>query len=184
MSKTTFDPRKHHRHSIRLPNYNYAQPGGYFITIVTYHRDLLFGEIVNQTMRFNSFGRIVDECWRAIPEHFPNVELGAYVVMPNHVHGIIIIHVRRGTIPSTCGLGRCIVPLRNNFRNPYRVPYRRLSARSRQRSLAGLSVNTISPASGSETTTNTPFETRRICKIKPITSTPIRCCGMKMMKIR
>jgi putative transposase len=60
-----FDPRKpfdaaqdkHHRRSIRLPNYDYAQPGGYFITIVTYHRDLLFGEIVNEEIQLNDFGK-------------------------------------------------------------------------------------------------------------------------------
>jgi REP element-mobilizing transposase RayT len=93
-----FDPQRHHRHSIRLPNYDYTQPGEYFITIVTYKRDLLFGEIVNEEMRLNDFGKIADECWREIPNHFPNVELGAYVVMPNHMHGIIIIHDARGTI--------------------------------------------------------------------------------------
>jgi len=53
---------------------------------------------VNKEMVLNDFGRIVDVCWRAIPEHFPNVELGAHVVMPNHFHGIIIIHGGRGTI--------------------------------------------------------------------------------------
>lgn len=93
-----FDPKKHHRRSIRIKEYDYTQPGGYFITIVTYHRDLLFGEIVNEEIRLNEFGQIIDECWRAIPDHFPNVELGAYVVMPNHIHGIIIIHDGRGRI--------------------------------------------------------------------------------------
>jgi putative transposase len=82
-----FDPQKHHRRSIRLKEYDYTQPGGYFITIVTYQRDCLFGKITNEEMQLNTHGQIVDECWRAIPEHFPNVELGAYIVMPNHVHG-------------------------------------------------------------------------------------------------
>jgi REP element-mobilizing transposase RayT len=73
---------------------------------VTYERDCLFGEIVNEHMQLNALGCIADECWRAIPEHFTNVKLGAYVVMPNHVHGIIVItdradadaSARRGTI--------------------------------------------------------------------------------------
>jgi REP element-mobilizing transposase RayT len=93
-----FDPQKHHRRSIRLEEYDYTQPGGYFVTIVTYQRDCLFGEIINEQIQLNEFGRIVDECWREIPHHFPNVELGAYVVMPNHVHGIIVITDGRGTI--------------------------------------------------------------------------------------
>lgn len=93
-----FDPQKHHRRSIRLKEFDYAQQGGYFITVVTYQRECLFGEIVNEEMQLNELGKIADECWRAIPEHFPNVELGAYVVMPNHVHGIIEITDGRGTI--------------------------------------------------------------------------------------
>ncbi len=93
-----FDPQKHHRRSIRLKGYDYTQAGAYFITIVTYQREPLFGEIVNGGMQLSPMGQIAEEHWRAIPEHFPNVELGAYVVMPNHVHGIIIINDGRGTI--------------------------------------------------------------------------------------
>lgn len=86
-----FDPQKHHRRSIRLQNYDYTQPGGYFVTIVTYQRDCLFGKIANEEMQLNNYGKIADEVWRAIPEHFPNVELSTYVIMPNHVHGVIVI---------------------------------------------------------------------------------------------
>jgi len=86
-----FDPKKHHRQSMRLPGYDYSQAGAYYVTIVTHQRDCLFGEIVNKEMILNDLGKIADECWRAIPEHFPNVELGAHVIMPNHAHGIIII---------------------------------------------------------------------------------------------
>ncbi len=98
--KPKFDPQKHHRRSIRLPGYDYSQEGAYYVTIVTYHRDCLFGEIVNEEMMLNDLGKIADECWCAISEHFPNVESGAHVVMPNHVHGIIVIHNvdGRGTI--------------------------------------------------------------------------------------
>ena len=87
-----FDPQKHHRKSIRLQGYDYSQAGAYYVTIVTYQRDCLFGEIMNEEMFLNDFGKIADECWRAIPDHFPNVELGAHVIMPNHAHGIIVIH--------------------------------------------------------------------------------------------
>lgn len=86
-----FDPKKHHRRSIRLKGYDYTSPGAYFITVVTYQRECLFGEIVNGEMVLNDYGRVADEFWRAIPEHFHNVELGAFVIMPNHIHGIIVI---------------------------------------------------------------------------------------------
>lgn len=92
MSEAKFDPKKHHRRSIRLQGYDYSQAGAYYVTIVTYHRDCLFGEIVNEEMFLNDFGKITDECWRAIPDHFPFVELGAHVIMPNHAHGIIVIN--------------------------------------------------------------------------------------------
>ncbi len=91
MSNFRFDPQKHHRKSIRLKEYDYSQAGAYYVTIVTYQRDCLFGDVINKEMVLNGFGKIADECWCAIPEHFPNVELGEYVVMTNHVHGIIVI---------------------------------------------------------------------------------------------
>jgi hypothetical protein len=73
---TQFDPQKRHRKSIRIKEFDYTQPGAYFVTIVTYRRDMLFGKIENGIMVSNDFGKIADECWRAIPEHFPFVELG------------------------------------------------------------------------------------------------------------
>jgi putative transposase len=90
-SHSKFDPNRHHRKSIRLGGYDYTQAGAYFVTIVTYQRDCLFGKIVNEEMQLNDFGKIADECWRAIPEHFPNVDLGVHVIMPNHAHGVIVI---------------------------------------------------------------------------------------------
>jgi putative transposase len=86
-----FDPQKHHRRSIRLPDYDYSQPGAYFITTVTRGRECLFGEIKDGGMRLSAMGQIADEHWRTIPEHFPSAALGAYAIMPNHVHGIIVI---------------------------------------------------------------------------------------------
>ncbi len=89
--KPKYDPQKHQRKSIRLRGYDYTQAGAYFVTICTYQRECLFGEIMNEEMVLNELGVIANECWRALPEHFPRVELGAFVVMPNHVHGIVII---------------------------------------------------------------------------------------------
>jgi len=94
-----FDPQKHHRRSIRLPHYDYTQAGAYFVTIVAWHRECLFGEIRNGEMMLSRYGEIVQKWWTEIPVHFPNVETGAFIIMPNHVHGIILIEERRGTVP-------------------------------------------------------------------------------------
>jgi putative transposase len=93
-----FDPQKHHRRSIRLKGYDYAQPGAYFVTIVAWQRESMFGEILNGEMMLSHYGKIVQKCWREITAHFINVETGAFTIMPNHVHGIILIHERRGTV--------------------------------------------------------------------------------------
>ncbi len=95
-----FDPKIHHRRSIRLKEYDYSQAGAYFVTIVTYQREFLFGEIVNAEMKLSLYGEIVEKWWNTIAVHFPNVETGAFVVMPNHVHGIIFIVERRGAVPA------------------------------------------------------------------------------------
>ncbi|MEK7214873.1 MAG: transposase [Chloroflexota bacterium] len=79
------------RRSPRLPGYDYAQAGLYFVTLCTYRRECLFGGVMDGQMLLNVVGRAVEECWRAIPEHFPQVRLDAFVVMPNHVHGIVVI---------------------------------------------------------------------------------------------
>ena len=82
----------HHRRSIRLKGYDYSQEGLYFITICVQDRECLFGKIVDHPiMILNDAGKIADQCWLAIPQHFPDVVLHEYIVMPNHVHGIIEI---------------------------------------------------------------------------------------------
>ena len=88
----------HHRHSIRLKDYDYSQPGAYFATIVAWQRQPIFGDIINREMILNPYGEIVQKWWREIPVHFANVETGAFVIMPNHIHGIILIGERRGTV--------------------------------------------------------------------------------------
>jgi len=89
--KSKFDPRKHHRRSIRLKNYNYASEGAYYVTIVTQGREHLFGEIVNEEMVLNEAGEMIVKWWNELPNKFPNMILGEFVVMPNHFHGIIFI---------------------------------------------------------------------------------------------
>ena len=79
------------RRSVRLRGYDYSQAGAYFITICTQNRRYLFGTIVGGRMVLNDAGRTAATCWLQIPDHFPNVELDEWVVMPNHMHGIVVM---------------------------------------------------------------------------------------------
>jgi REP element-mobilizing transposase RayT len=88
----TYNPDNHHRRSIRLDGYDYSQPGIYFITLCTYNRECLFGEILNGEMRLNEFGKMTQQCWLEIPNHFPQTQLDEYIIMPDHIHGIIILN--------------------------------------------------------------------------------------------
>jgi len=86
-----YDPRKHHRRSIRLKDYDYTQAGAYFVTICTHRRECVLGDVAAGAMVLSQMGRIVRACWGEIPDHFAHVELDASVVMPDHIHGIIVI---------------------------------------------------------------------------------------------
>ena len=86
-----FDPEKHHRRSIRLGGYDYSQAGAYFVTICTQDRQSLFGEIVEGEMRLNEYGWVVAECWEWLDQRYQHVDLDGWVVMPNHLHGVIMI---------------------------------------------------------------------------------------------
>jgi len=83
--------RRHHRRSIRLKGYDYTQPGAYFVTICTQNHLFLFGDVVEGRMLLNDAGSMVQTVWEGLPRRFPNVQLDAYVVMPNHFHAIVII---------------------------------------------------------------------------------------------
>jgi len=87
-----FDPQKHHRRSIRLKDYDYSQAGAYYVTIVAWRRECLFGEVVNKEMRLNKVGKIVEWEWLDLPKRLSYISLGAHMVMPNHFHGILFIH--------------------------------------------------------------------------------------------
>ncbi len=82
------------RRSIRMRGYDYANEGAYFLTICTHERQHLFGRITDGVMAPNALGAIAQRCWDAIPQHMPHVDVGEFVVMPNHVHGIVIIRER------------------------------------------------------------------------------------------
>jgi REP element-mobilizing transposase RayT len=94
---TKFDPQKYHRRSIRLKGFEYSQAGAYYVTIVAWRRECLFGEVVNGEMVLSKFGLVAKQQWEKLPKRFPNIELGAFMIMPNHMHGIIVITNGRGT---------------------------------------------------------------------------------------
>ena len=91
INKPKCDAIIHHRRSIRLPHYDYAQPRGYFIALCTQNRAYLFGDIIKGKMVLNDTGIMVEKCWNEIPQHFTNVILDEHAIMPNHFHGIIMI---------------------------------------------------------------------------------------------
>ena len=101
-----FDPKKHHRRSIRLKGYDYSQAGAYYVTIVTWHRDFLFGEIMNKEMILNKVGKIVEWEWLELSKRLLYIELGAHVVMPNHFHGILFIHETVGATRQSQRMAR------------------------------------------------------------------------------
>ncbi|MDR1680012.1 MAG: transposase [Prevotellaceae bacterium] len=98
---TKYNPDIHHRRSIRLQGYDYSQAGLYFITICVKNGEWLFGEVVDGKMVLNECGEIAEMLWNELPKQFANVLTNEFVVMPNHIHGIIEIldtqsDVRRG----------------------------------------------------------------------------------------
>jgi putative transposase len=81
---------KHDRRTLRLQGYDYAQAGAYFVTVCTQNRECLFGEIAGEEMKLNKAGRMVEKWWAKLLEKFP-AEIDEFVIMPNHVHGIIVL---------------------------------------------------------------------------------------------
>lgn len=89
-------PLIQYRKSIRLRGYDYSQAGGYYVTIVTQGRECLFGEIRNDEMILNDAGNMVVRWWKELVNKFPSITPDVFVVMPNHFHGIVIIHENVG----------------------------------------------------------------------------------------
>lgn len=86
-----YNPQIHHRRSIRLKDYDYDQPGAYFITICSQNRECLFGNIIQNQLQLNQYGQIIEQVWNYLPDQFPHLDIDAAVIMPNHFHGIVII---------------------------------------------------------------------------------------------
>jgi len=99
------NPDLHRRRSLRLRDFDYTQASAYFVTVCTHRRECLLGEITNGKMLLHDPGRIVQATWQALPQHYPNVCLDAFVVMPNHVHGIIILSPMENVTEDLAGAG-------------------------------------------------------------------------------
>jgi putative transposase len=121
---------KHHRRSIRLPHYDYTDAGAYFVTICTYERVCLFGYVDDEAMTLNTFGRMVWDEWENTAKLREHVKLDRFVVMPNHVHGILWItedvnqsaeesnNSEQGDNLNNVG-ARCIAPLQSNVQRKF-----------------------------------------------------------------
>jgi len=148
-----YDPEKHHRRSVRLRGYDYSQPGEYFVTLCVEDMKALFGRVVNGRMELNTFGEISDQEWRQSTTIRRELELDEWVVMPNHLHGIVRIVNRddglvgahghapssnrgkslvgpHGFVPSpelgkSDGGAQGLVPLRKPLEDGRRIPPRR-----------------------------------------------------------
>ena len=86
-----YDPERHHRRSIRLQNFDYSSAGAYFVTVCAHQRQCVFGEVAEGKMTPNEIGQIVEQAWYDLASRFPGVDLDVFVVMPNHMHGILVI---------------------------------------------------------------------------------------------
>ena len=91
----------------RCRAFDYSLPGFYYLTICTKNRINWFGDVVDEKMILNVCGDVVNEFWKLIPRYYENVSLDKYIVMPNHMHGIIYI--------KNVGNGHCPIPTRNNY---------------------------------------------------------------------
>ena len=114
-----------HRRSIRLKGYDYSRAGAYFVTICTQDRRCLFGEITAKIMRLNDPGRMIQTVWYELPQHYPGVDIDAFVIMPNHIHGIIDLNIGdvgqpQGVAPTTMSLPDVVHRLKSLTTTRYR----------------------------------------------------------------
>ncbi len=86
-----YDPSIHHRRSVRLKSYDYSQAGLYFVTICVKQRVAVFGTVVDGNVHLSEKGEIAQQLWNGLPERFPRLEIDEFVIMPDHVHGILVI---------------------------------------------------------------------------------------------
>jgi len=95
--KSSFPSRKKNRLEMFLYKEWY-----FFVTINVYHHECVFGKVIGEEMKLNTYGKIAEECWHDLPNHYPNCGLADFVIMPNHMHGIIMIEKTDGKIIRNC----------------------------------------------------------------------------------
>jgi REP element-mobilizing transposase RayT len=103
--------------TIRLRHFGYDEPGAYSLTLVTHDRRCIFGEIVNGTMKLNSVGEIVADEWGRTAELRPNIDLDSFIIMPNHIHGLVVIRESEKSARSAA-LRQVTLPRLKNERSP------------------------------------------------------------------
>jgi REP element-mobilizing transposase RayT len=113
-------PEFRSRRSVRLPDYDYGGFGAYFVTLCTCDRQGHFGQVTGDSVVLNEAGMLVTECWKAIPAHMPSVELDEFIVMPNHLRGIIWI--TGANSPATGRAPPWVAPTDESERPPGPIP--------------------------------------------------------------
>lgn len=104
------DSDLHRRHSIRLNEYDYTQPGAYFLTLCTQERECLFGGVANGELQLNGYGEIVGDEWLKSAQIRAEISLDEFVVMPNHLHGIVMISAQSSAETNASTNGRVTGP--------------------------------------------------------------------------
>lgn len=103
-----YDPDKHHRRSIRLKGYDYSQAGAYFITICSFQRACILGQVEAGQMKLSEIGAAIQRVWENLPNHYTHLLVDAFVIMPNHIHGLLVLganpsNAKRHDIPMIVG---------------------------------------------------------------------------------
>ena len=121
-----YNPEIHHRHSIRLKNYDYSRAGMYFITICVQHKQSLFGKIENGKMILNDAGKMIEKWWEKLPAKFSNIKLNTYTIMPNHFHAIVEIIENDDKI---VGANPCVCPNLRDYQNTHEYDKNKIQGR-------------------------------------------------------
>ena len=139
----------HNRRSIRLQGFDYSKAGYYFVTVCIHDRGkMLFGDVVNGKMEMNDAGKTAQRCWEEIPVHYQYVTLDEFQIMPNHVHGIIVIHDDENDTPNGPMVGvQYLEPLPHDFeplpRRPHRHSHARHNAKNQYQHIIPGSIGSI-----------------------------------------